>query len=90
MVHHNGHVYHGGTEQGCKFLTDNSDVSRRFHLAVHTEGIYTQKCNLMYNYVLSDNCGIIIFFCCCMMYTLYFYVRNSKSTHSYEHFICFV
>ncbi|XP_065891892.1 general transcription factor II-I repeat domain-containing protein 1-like [Dysidea avara] len=36
MVHHNNNVYHGGTKQGRKFLSENSDISR-FTLAVQTE-----------------------------------------------------
>ena len=40
MVYHNDQVYHGGTTQGCKFLSENYDFSRRFSSAVYSEGTY--------------------------------------------------
>ena len=43
MVYHNNQVYHGGTAQGCKFLSENSDFSRRFSSAIFSEGAYTDK-----------------------------------------------
>ena len=40
MVYHNNQVYHGGTSQGCKFLSQNSEFSRRFSSAMYSEGAY--------------------------------------------------
>ena len=39
MMYHDNRVYHGGTEKGCKFLEENSDVLRCFSLAVYTESV---------------------------------------------------
>lgn len=49
MVYHNNQVYHGGTAQGCQFLSEDSDISRRFSSAIYSEGAGTRVFDNSYN-----------------------------------------